>query len=291
MLVEIQGEQYEFCNRIGESKELLHSFNELASKTFAISFEQVGGEYEPHTLIQNGQVCANISVNQIPFIFDDRRIRGIQLGTVMTRKEYRHKGLSRYLMEWILNEWKDKSDIIYLFANDSVLQFYPKFGFVQQDEYEYTLEDVVASKAVVIPMNMTKQTEIDLLWRKYKEGNPFSKFQMVENKVLIDFYCLGFLKEHLYYVREADAIVVAKEEGDMLIVDEVFGGSKATMEFILTAVAKEHTKKIRLGFTPKESLNLTCGLHREEDTTLFVYKGFENLIQNEKVMFPVLSHA
>ena len=46
----------------------------------------------------------------------------IQIGTVMTDNEYRNKGLSRYLIEKIISEYKEKSDCIYLSANDTVLK-------------------------------------------------------------------------------------------------------------------------------------------------------------------------
>lgn len=55
----------------------------------------------------------------------------------MTDKEYRGMGLSRWLIEKTLEDWKDKCDAVYLFANDSVLNFYPKFGIEKALEYQY----------------------------------------------------------------------------------------------------------------------------------------------------------
>jgi len=40
-------------------------------------------------------------------------------------------------METVLEEWKGNCDCIYLYANDSVVNFYPKFGFVSAYEYRY----------------------------------------------------------------------------------------------------------------------------------------------------------
>lgn len=57
----------------------------------------------------------------------------------MTDNEFQNKGLSRVLMEKILDEWNGKCDLIYLFANDSVLDFYPKFGFKKCNEYVYSI--------------------------------------------------------------------------------------------------------------------------------------------------------
>ena len=53
----------------------------------------------------------------------------------MTEQEYRHQGLSRVLPERVLTEWQSKCDLIYLFVNDEVLDFYPKFVFRPIVEY------------------------------------------------------------------------------------------------------------------------------------------------------------
>ena len=42
-------------------------------------------------------------------------------------------------METVLSDWRDCSDGIYLFANDSVLDFYPKFGFCPMGEYQVSV--------------------------------------------------------------------------------------------------------------------------------------------------------
>ena len=92
-----------------ENAELRHSFNELAKKTFGLNFED---------WYQNG------------YWTDKYNPHSIQLGTVMTDEAYRNRGLIRLIMEDIEKEYADKADGMYLFANDSVLSFYPKFGFV-----------------------------------------------------------------------------------------------------------------------------------------------------------------
>ena len=66
----------------------------------------------------------------------------IQLGTVMTAPPCRKQGLSRFLMEEIKKDWEGRCDGMYLFANDTVLDFYPKFGFSRQEPVSYTHLDV-----------------------------------------------------------------------------------------------------------------------------------------------------
>ncbi len=38
----------------------------------------------------------------------------------------------------IMQEYEDRTDGMFLYANDSVLAFYPKFGFYEKAEYQYS---------------------------------------------------------------------------------------------------------------------------------------------------------
>lgn len=93
--------------------------------------------YIPYALLDGNNVITNVSVNIIDFFVMGEKKTCIQIGTVMTDKEYRNQGLNRFLMKKVLEEWRERCDVIYLFANDSVLNFYPKFGFVSVPEYQH----------------------------------------------------------------------------------------------------------------------------------------------------------
>lgn len=289
----IAGEEYIASNHIGEDPDLLASFNQLAKRNFGISFQEVGGDYEPHVLIHESTVCANVSVNQIFFMINGEKKRYIQLGTVMTHEAHQNRGLSRFLIEEVVNQWKGKCDGIYLFANDSVLQFYPKFGFKQQEEYEYILPEVSgATKARLRPLDMKDAENVSLVQQKYCEGNPFSELYMVENEPIFSFYYEGLMMESIYFIEEFQVVVVAEEVDGTMICYDILGKTDATLEEVLSAVALQGKKReVTLGFTPTRKEGLVCQLHKEEDTTLFVHEDSESMIEGKYRMFPLLSHA
>ncbi|MBQ7838966.1 MAG: GNAT family N-acetyltransferase [Lachnospiraceae bacterium] len=137
--------KFTICKNIRDNKHLRDSFNALAGETFGLNFEdwyQNGywkDNYIPYSVLRDGEVVANVSVNPMEFIFDGKKINVIQLGTVMTKGTYRKQGLSRRLMEEITKDYADV-DGIFLFANDGVLEFYPKFGFAASEETQYVRE-------------------------------------------------------------------------------------------------------------------------------------------------------
>ncbi|MGD6968452.1 GNAT family N-acetyltransferase [Rossellomorea vietnamensis] len=116
---------YTFVKGYRDNISLRKSFNSLASQVFGIDFEKWyergfwTGKYEPYSLVDGDKVIANVSVNKINLIIEGERKGAVQLGTVMTHKDYRGKGLSGVLMRNVLEEFKDV-DLIYLFANSTV---------------------------------------------------------------------------------------------------------------------------------------------------------------------------
>lgn len=289
--VEISGIQYTFSNQIGMDKDLFDSFNELSKSTFGLSFASVGEQYEPHVLALDGKVCANVSVNQIPFYYRGERKFYIQLGTVMTDPKFRGKGLSRWLMEYVVDKWKNACNVLYLFANDTVLDFYPKFGFVKATEYEFMQSVHKIGRGKVQKLQMNEEGNIRLALEKYGQGNPFSALYMVENQVLLSFYCMGLMKENVYYSPRYDVIIIAENVGEKIICYDIFGRTDAKLCDVLSEISSKGEREILLGFTPSHMEGFTCQVHCEEDTTLFVHTDGDCPFESDRLMFPAISHA
>lgn len=125
--------KYKFIKQLKNNSILRSSFFELAKNTFGLSFEnwyEQGfwtDKYIPYSIIDGDKVISNASVNVMDMIYGGSLKRFIQIGTVMTEPEYRNRGLCSFLIKEILSDWCGKCEYIYLFANSTVLDFYPKF--------------------------------------------------------------------------------------------------------------------------------------------------------------------
>ena len=123
--------KYKYCTCVRGNDALRASFNELTRQTFGFDFVNWyeaghwGDFYVPHVLLDGEKVVSNVSVNFMQFDLQGKKKNYIQLGTVMTDKNYRGQGLNRELMERILSEYEGKVNGIYLFGNDDVLDYYP----------------------------------------------------------------------------------------------------------------------------------------------------------------------
>ena len=210
----------------------------------------------------------------------DQRKRYIQISTVMTLPEYRHKGLSRYLMEAVLNEWMDKCDAIYLLANDSVIDFYPKFGFEEFKEFQYS-KSIYKAIGAYRKLDIEDPNDWNLIIKKYILANPFSEFK-VDNLSQFVFHCIQFVSQDIYYIYQYDAVVVVQYENNKLHCYDIFTDANALIDDILSIMAHENTDVVCLGFTPKSKEGYLIEESQEEDTHLFVLKGKENIFKDNK---------
>lgn len=287
--------------------DLRHSFNALAEKTFdGLSFEAWyqagywGDRYNPHSIVIGGQVAANVSVNSINFIWNGEKKRLIQLGTVMTEERFRNQGLIRRIMQEIDQEYAEDVDGFYLFANDSVLDFYPKFGFRKAMEYRYTKPFSTSKECsmVKVPMNAAgpsgNPARRNDNWGRLADAMcrsvSYSRFRMVDNDNLMMFYATGFMQDSVYYSKEYDTYVIADIEDNTLMVHNIFSGVKHSPDDIFAAFGPD-IRQVVLGFTPSDAEGYQVLAFREEDCTLFVRGRCFDDFEQDQVIFPTLSHA
>nr|WP_302595771.1 GNAT family N-acetyltransferase [uncultured Cellulosilyticum sp.] len=289
--------KYTFIKDYKNQEEVRKSFSELAKKTFCINFEKWyakglwGDKYIPYSLMDGDKVISNVSVNLMTFEMDGEVKNYIQLGTVMTDKAYRGQGCLRYLMEEVLAEYVGKVDGIYLFGNDSVIEFYPKFGFKKAREYSYSKEvQAETSTLKMKSVDMTRRENLDKFLKTAREGASQYRFQMRDNEGLLGFYAMD--SEMVYQLGSEEVYVVAEVEEDKLFIQDIVARKKVALEEVVGAFGSQ-IKEVRLGFTPfeEEAVSYIRVEHHEEDCTFFIMGEDLKQVEVRKLMFPALSHA
>lgn len=291
----IKGQEYKYINDALKDKATRISYFQLVKQIFGLDFEKWfqsdywDNLFIPYVIMYEDKVISSVAVciNDINWL--DQRKRYVQISTVMTLPNYRNKGLNKYLMEAVLNEWQDKCDAFYLLANDSVVNFYPKFRFEKFNEFQFS-KSIVKSNGTYRKLDIKNPHDWNLIIEKYKLGNPFSELTIM-NKSLFIFHCLNFFSKYIYYVDEYDAIAIVQFENDRLNCYDIFTDRNFQLDDILNTIANKSTRVAYLGFTPKSKEGFINEELNEPDTHLFVLKGKENIFKENKVMFPILSRA
>ena len=273
---------------------LRDSFNALAEQTFGLHFEGWyqngfwGDNYDPHSIVIDGEVAANVSVNRTDLVFGGKRYHILQLGTVMTAPEHRGKGYGRAIMDYIEKTYADV-DGIYLFANDTVVDYYPRFGFRLAREMVYSKSFGLTGE------NKTEQVRMDgpaageklaaaMEKSTFREGCP-----MVDNPGLIFFYVSQFMQEAVYFIPHLDAWVSAEPAVGRLTIYNIFADSTVTIEDVVRAFG--NVGRVHLGFAPADPTGWEISELREEDTHFFVKGAVFEEFEESGLRIPSLSHA
>jgi GNAT superfamily N-acetyltransferase len=278
-----------------ENEVYRQSFNELAKSVFCIDFEsmyQTGfwkDRYICYSYIDGDRVVSNVSVNKIDLIINGISKKAIQLGTVMTDPDYRGKGLARKLIETIINHYEDKCEMFYLFANESVLDFYPKFGFKLQKEYVYhTVVNCKLGKTnTTRKLNVENAEDLELIKRMAKERIRLSnKFATENTEGILGWYCLNVFSNCIYYIKDLDAIVIYDIEDGKINLYDVLSRKELLLEEIINQIAGIGKWKVSLNFTPDfKDADLVC--EEAECNELFIRGGQFP----DKVTHPITARA
>lgn len=289
---------YRLITDIKKDEGLRKSFNCLAEMTFDINFEtwyELGywqDNYIPYSYVIDNKVIANVSVTKSELVIDQEKYRMLQIGTVMTHKEYQKHGLSRKLMEHVLAEYQDQYDYIYLFANEMVLDFYPKFGFKRLGEME-TVVDVSKSKTKKSGLEKTsfreKKVDIERLISERNQGNIRTYY--ADNITLSMFYYSTIFTEMTYYIQELDMYVVFEVEGSRLYLMDILTNRDWVLSDILNYLPIEEIEIIECPFELTECAELETKkeLSFIDDDALFVLG--KDLTPFEGIKIPLIGHA
>lgn len=208
----------------------------------------------------------------------------------MSDENHRGKGLIRALIEKIITDFENKCSLIYLFANDSVLDFYPKFGFEKAIEFQYSKSVIKEQDSIVSrKLDMSSEATRTLLFETANNRMSFSKLTMLNNPSLVMFYCTSFMSDNVYYIEEYNAIAIATFDENILYLQDIFSINSVSTNKVINSLINDNTRKVILGFVPEDILSYEMNLLQKEDTTLFVKKLNEDFPEN--LIFPTLSHA
>ncbi|MGE6258072.1 GNAT family N-acetyltransferase [Heyndrickxia sporothermodurans] len=292
--------KYDLVSDYRNIESLKESFNALAMKTFELDFRgwfnrgYWNDKYIPYSFVDEGKVISNASVNKMSIIIDGKMYKGIQIGTVMTDENYRNKGLAKQLMQYIMKEYENTYDFMYLFANDTVLDFYPKFGFTRLNESEFSLD--LANSSIQMKMDakvkqLTIENDLALLEKFAKNRYVNSMILDVEhNESLLMFYFTLVFHEAIFYVEDIETIVLMNEEEDTLHIYDIISLNAPNVEAVLASIVKKTTKKVVFYFTPDFTIEgMTATIMPNDDNALFVLT--KKSLLKDKFMFPLTSHC
>lgn len=299
---QIGGQTYTLYTNYQQEEKLRQELNRMTRNFWGFDFENYyqSGYWDDscilYSLFENDTIVAHTTASLFTSRWDQQPKTLLQVGTVMTDEAYRNRGLSRFLMEYILKKYQDKTDGTVLFANETVYEFYPKFGLVPVSEYQAIASappDCSASKLPVRKLALSEPEDLRLLEQAVRQAVPNSAFPL-QSQTLPFFYCVanpefGF-SDALYYIDDLKSVVVLQEDEGIQYLQEIIAPQEIAVEQVINALSGEKKQEIRLGFTPLNG-EFEFRPYGEDDLKLFVSPHLQPFFENQKLMVPVLSHT
>ncbi|HET6331846.1 MAG TPA: GNAT family N-acetyltransferase [Polyangiales bacterium] len=228
--------------------------------------------YVAYAIAEGDRIIANASVTRMDMLLNGERIRGWQLGAVGTDPERRKRGLQREIMPRVL-EHLPAGELVFLFANHHVLDFYPRFGFrrVRDCMFEIETRTVEPSSSRLRVLDLESADDRALLQRVAAKAAPVTTdFGAEKYGQLVMWYWSNFYRQGLRYLPEDDAILVVEQGEDVLRIHDVLAEGALDLPALLPRLITAPIHKLEFGFTPKRFWDETVSRPDYTDSPLFV---------------------
>jgi GNAT superfamily N-acetyltransferase len=291
-------QEYRLIHDYKHHADYRQSFGLLAKQIFSIDFEHWynlgywGDAYVCFSYLYHEQVIANVSISRMDMVCHGKPIKAIQVGTVMTHPDHRGQGLAGKLMRFALSQYANSYDLAFLFANRSVLDFYPRFGFqrLEQQQFSVSLGQLASAPQAPRRLDLSLPADLQTLLRLSRQRQPVSQTLGVVNVAwLLMFYCLHLCGQDVYYLPELDAVTIHRVEGELLQLYDVISARPFNLDQIVAAIVPAGVKRLQFHFTPDQtSLPLACEDWQSSDGLFFLPADFKF---PERFMFPTMCQA
>jgi predicted N-acetyltransferase YhbS len=245
-------------------------------------------DYQVFALTDHDDLISTIGSTRMDLVIDGVACVGYQLGAVATRRSHRGRGVARELMQWVIDE-ADPHQPMLLFANDSVLEFYPRFGFrrVMQQRFAAPIDMHPAALAptwdLAIPAH---RSQLEQLCRR---AAPIGTRFAARNYFSTLLWHLTHRPLPVYRFDQFDAAIVASTEGDRLILHDLVATKPFALERVLPALIETRVSEIEFRFHPERWWPGAVAVGIEDRCPLFVRGA--TALRESALRFPDLAHT
>ena len=215
------------------------------------------GTYRPRAIVDDsGQVVATAASSRLQLLVDGRRQPALQLATVGTRPEYRGRGFSRQLLESVLDEARP-GDVVFLYGNDSVHDFYPRFGFRRVVEKQFvrhrTDRRAVGGRGRLRRLKTSDERDFDLIRSLAHERPPVSeRFGALDYAHILFWHALYVVPTAFVLHEPSGSILAATRVGSRAIVHDFLSHDPGSFARIERELFSAEIRELIFEFTPEK---------------------------------------
>lgn len=248
-------------------------------------------DYEVFALLDGDRIVSTIGRSRMQLVDNGHALAGYQLGAVATHPHYRGRGLARRLMDEIVGELDHADQPIILYANESVVDFYPRFGFRRVAQKQPVAEVSIApAKMPAARFDPDDAAQRSKLRNLFGQAMPIRGPLSAANYYGIALWHLSGSSISAFWLPEFDALIAATAENERLIVHDVIAVRPFDLSEALPQIVDQRVTKVEFCFDT-EDWWATARVSRlnDSDEPLFV-RGASASIAG-LVRLPSLAHT
>lgn len=290
-----------FISHYNINEQYTTSFNELAYYLFdtdLTTWLEKGFDVNtviPFSYVYQDKVIANATANLLHITIDGSTYKTVQISTVMTHPDFRNNGLSKALLHKIIQTYEQEIDFFYLYANETVLNFYPKVGFKRGADYSLTLsaKSLIKNKPhfQLKRLNMENTSDYSLIERIINQRHTALNCMDINNGAsILLFQLLIEMDDIIYYIQEEDMIVIFEIDGHILHLYDVISIKSYDLQEIISRLIPLSVKEIHCYFESKaDHMKIQKRMIYPNDDVLFTKAALTSV--PKELYFPLTSRA
>lgn len=216
---------------------------------------------------------------------------GYQLGAVATWEPYRGRGLARQLMEQVINDLDEVDQPIILFANNSVLDFYPRFGFRRIPQRRSLAKVALQPVGVQAPRcdlsNASDQARLAALCAK---ARPIGGRLTARDYYWLALWNLSCGPAAVSWVPEFEAAVASSFENGKLVIHDVLAPQPFDLSLVVPTLTTQPVTEVEFLVDPEDFWPTTNHRVFDDSESALFARGAAKPI-NGPVQFPALAQT
>jgi len=246
--------------------------------------------YALHAVADGGELLAAVGVMRATAVVAGQEHRGAQLGAVGVVPEARGRGLMRVLLGSVLARLEREVELLHLYANETVLDFYPRLGFRRVEETDFEFAVTLAPGPTPAPWLDLDDANGRAAWLKACAGAlpPTERFGMRGYGPAALWHASVLHPRAVRVLAEGEVYAVAVQRGDTLHLLDLAAPRRFNLLPVLPALLEAPIARVRFGFCPER----WCAAARPtgpHDDALFVRTALA--LPAEPFLLPALSQT
>lgn len=248
-------------------------------------------DYEVFAIVDGGKIVSTIGRSRMQLVINGEDQMGYQLGAVATLEPYRRRGLARRLMTWVIDELDAPDQPIILFANDSVLDFYPRLGFRRIPQRRATAKVFIESSGTHAPrFDPSSAVDRSRLAKLCARARPSRGPLAARNYNWILLWNLICGPATAFWLREVDALIATSVAKEQLVIHDVIATQPFNLELAIPTLITQPVTELEFILDPENWWPTPIRSEPDDaDATLFA-RGRASTIERP-VQFPELART